>query len=103
MIISESENYINHSSIQGNWIIVSQPGGVLALFDNEASKLEPVKKFEFGHEISSLTLSDTQRVAYVSLWDAPFYSICVLDLDSMSILAKHATSSFVERYAYKGF
>jgi hypothetical protein len=66
--------------------------------------LTPAAFFNFGFEISSLSLSDTSpTLAYVTLWDSPYYSFVILDLTTLKLLAKHSTSSIVERYAFKAF
>jgi hypothetical protein len=102
---TENTYHIYHAAIEKDSLVVATQNGKLLYFSLEGAdkNLKPAKNFEFEADISSVALSENKSVAYVSLWDAPDYSICVLDLDSMTVLAKHATSSFVERYAFKGF
>lgn len=55
------------------------------------------------HEISSIALSEEQNIAYIALWDAPFYSLNAIYLPQMQILAQRATASYTETKAFKYF
>lgn len=50
--------------------------------------------------MSALTLSETSEFIYIGFWDAPQYSFAVLDTQSLRVLAKHSSTSFVERHTY---
>ncbi len=83
-------------------VLISVEGNKLITFDaNNIS--EPVSQKTLSHHISSLVISEKNKFAYVSLWDAPDYSVIVLNLPTMETLASYQSTLSTEPTAYKRF
>ena len=62
---------------------------------------QPICQNTFSHQISSLIISEKGKIAYVSLWDAPNYSVLVLNLATMETLAAFQSTLSTEPIASK--
>lgn len=54
------------------------------------------KEYHFDSDISALAISDKNEFACVTLWDAPNYSLYVMHLPSLIVIAKRAIACYVD-------
>ena len=94
-------------------LLISQQGGVLKHMevclsdDKQSASLKEISSMKFACEISSICFSKTCGVelAYLSLHDAPYYSLNIVSLanESMSIIARMPISAVLELAQMKKF
>ncbi len=68
---------------------------------NNISK--PLTLMTFETQISAIAISEREKIAYVTLWNAPDYSILVIDLKTMSTLVKYSSSLESDSISSKKF
>lgn len=88
---------ITHVDVQDDHILVAYQGGLVSLFklslaeDFQRAKLEQIGELTFDEEVSALCLSSEVGLAYIALYDAPFYSLICVSLEgSMFELFRHS-------------
>lgn len=93
---------ISLASIEQEFILICVDGKTLMNFDaNNISK--PLTLMTFETQISAIAISEREKIAYVTLWNAPDYSILVIDLKTMSTLVKYSSSLESDSISSKSF
>lgn len=89
-----SENLVSSislASVEQEIILICVDGRTLMLFD--ASNIsKPSAQMTFSTQFSAIAISEKEKIAYVAHWDAPDYSISVIDLQTLSTLVKYSSS-----------
>ncbi|CDW78610.1 dna damage-binding protein 1 [Stylonychia lemnae] len=100
---------INNTSIEKNMILISSNHKNLYYFDlssvitNPLGLMIPNSLKQFDYYISAVALSEQASIGYVAFWDAPYYSINVIDLQKMQVLARRASIGYVDARLSRDF
>ena len=94
---------ITNVSIEKEQVLVSLQGGLLLYFnlatagdDLASMKLIPTRVHQCEHDVSALALSEQSRYACVALFNAPLYSLIIINTQTMREIAKRSAANFAD-------
>lgn len=65
--------------------------------------MKPLTTHVFTSDISAIALSENNDFAVIALWDAPLYSLIVLNITTMKAIAKTSAAWLLDAYPFSKF